>query len=284
MKRFAIIGNPVAHSLSPDLHNWVFQRLSIDAEYRRQPVTVNEIKDFVLRLRQGKLRGLNVTLPLKQLVTTELDWLEFEAEKLGAVNCILWQDGKLKGYNTDIIGFRKTLMEAKINLAQRTCILLGAGGVARSVLAAVMDADPARIVIINRTPSHAYNLVNWAMAINNAIEITTATLMEAESVFTSDAVIINCTPVGMYPKVDTSPLPEHYLQQGQILIDTIYTPPLTRFLALGKNRGAQVIGGLDMFIEQALASLDIWFDRRISDEVQRTELKNYLIEITNQRS
>ena len=232
MKRFAIIGNPVAHSLSPDLHNWVFQRLSIDAEYRRQPVTVNEIKDFVLRLRQGKLRGLNVTLPLKQLVTTELDWLEFEAEKLGAVNCILWQDGKLKGYNTDIIGFRKTLMEAKINLAQRTCILLGAGGVARSVLAAVMDADPARIVIINRTPSHAYNLVNWAMAINNAIEITTATLMEAESVFTSDAVIINCTPVGMYPKVDTSPLPEHYLQQGQILIDTIYTPPLTRFLAL----------------------------------------------------
>ena len=284
MKRFAIIGNPVAHSLSPDLHNWVFQRLSIDAEYRRQPVTVNEIKDFVLRLRQGKLRGLNVTLPLKQLVTTELDWLEFEAEKLGAVNCILWQDGKLKGYNTDIIGFRKTLMEAKINLAQRTCILLGAGGVARSVLAAVMDADPARIVIINRTPSHAYNLVNWAMAINNAIEITTATLMEAESVFTSDAVIINCTPVGMYPKVDTSPLPEHYLQQGQILIDTIYTPPLTRCLALGKNRGAQVIGGLDMFIEQALASLDIWFDRRISDEVQRTELKNYLIEITNQRS
>ncbi|MBC8403164.1 MAG: shikimate dehydrogenase [Candidatus Marinimicrobia bacterium] len=282
MEKFAVIGDPVAHSLSPDLHNWVFQRLSIDAEYRRQPVTVNEIKDFVLRLRQGKLRGLNVTLPLKQLVTAELDWLESEAEKLGAVNCILWQDGKLKGYNTDIIGFRKTLIAAKINLAQRTCILLGAGGVAQSVLAAVLSADPARIVIINRTLDNAHKLMRWATAINSTIDITAPTLMEAKALFSSSAVIINCTPVGMFPQVAALPLHEHYLQLGQTLIDTIYTPPLTRFLALGKARGAQVVGGMDMFIEQALASLDIWFDRRISDEIPRIELKKYLFERTNQ--
>ncbi|NQU26854.1 MAG: shikimate dehydrogenase, partial [Candidatus Marinimicrobia bacterium] len=254
MEQFAIIGNPVAHSLSPDLHNWVFQHLGIDAEYRRQRVAANKIKDFVLRLRQGELKGVNVTLPLKELITAELDWLEPEAEKLGAVNCLLWQAGKLNGYNTDIIGFRKTLIDAKINLTQRTCILLGAGGVARSVLAATLRADPARIVIINRTLSHAHNLVNWAMENNDAIEIVVMTIKEAEAVFTADSVIINCTPVGMYPQIDASPLPEHYLQQGQILIDTIYTPPLTRFLALGKARSAQVVGGLDMFIEQALAS------------------------------
>ncbi len=282
MEQFAVIGNPVAHSLSPDLHNWVFQRLGIEAEYRRKRVTVNELKDFVLRLRQGKLKGVNVTLPLKELITMELDWLEAEAEKLGAVNCVLWQRGKSKGYNTDIIGFRKTLIEAKINLTRRTCILLGAGGVARSVLAAVLRADPARIVIINRTPKHAYNLMRWATAINTAIEITTATLMEAKALFTPSAAIINCTPIGMFPLVHASPLPEHYLQQGQTLIDTIYTPPLTRFLALGKARAAQAVGGMDMFIEQALASLDIWFERKISDEVSRTELKNYLIKITNQ--
>jgi len=282
MEQFAIVGNPVAHSLSPDLHNWVFQHLGIDAEYRRQRVAANEIKDFVLRLRQGELKGVNVTLPLKELITAELDWLEPEAEKLGAVNCLLWQAGKLNGYNTDIIGFRKTLIDAKINLTQRTCILLGAGGVARSVLAATLRADPARIVIINRTLSHAHNLVNWAMENNDAIEIVVMTIKEAEAVFTADSVIINCTPVGMYPQIDASPLPEHYLQQGQILIDTIYTPPLTRFLALGKARSAQVVGGLDMFIEQALASLDIWFDRKISNEISRNELKNYLIKMTNQ--
>ena len=282
MDQFAVIGNPVTHSLSPNLHNWVFQRLSINAEYRRKRVAANKIKDFVLRLRQGELKGVNVTLPLKELITVELDWLESEAEKLGTVNCVLWQDGKLKGYNTDIIGFRKTLIEDKINLTQRTCILLGAGGVARSVLAAVLSVDPARIVIINRTPNRAHNLVRWATAINSAIEITTATLMEAKALFTPAAVIINCTPIGMLPQVDASPLPEHYLHQGQTLIDTIYTPPLTRFLELGKARGAQVVGGLDMFIGQALASLDIWFDHRISDEVSRAELKNYLIEITNQ--
>ena len=282
MEQFAVIGDPVSHSLSPDLHNWVFQRLGINAEYRRQRVTVDELKDFTLRLRHGELKGVNVTLPLKELITMELNWLEPEAEKLGAVNCVLWQNEKLNGYNTDIIGFRKTLIEAKINLAQRTCILLGAGGVARSVLAAVLSADPARIVIINRTPNHANNLMRWARAINNSIEITAPTLMEAEAIFTSDAVIINCTPIGMFPQVHASPLPKHYLQQGQTLIDTIYTPSLTRFLALGKTRDAQVVGGLDMFIEQALASLDIWFERRIFDEVSRAELKDYLIEITNQ--
>ncbi|MBC8400889.1 MAG: shikimate dehydrogenase [Candidatus Marinimicrobia bacterium] len=282
MKQFAVIGNPVIHSLSPDLHNWVFQRLGIDAEYRKERVDVNELKDFVLRLRQGELKGANVTLPLKELITVELDWLEAEAEKLGAVNCVLWQDGKVKGYNTDIIGFRKTLIKAKINVTQRTCILLGAGGVSRSVLAAVLSANPARIVIINRTRNNAYKLMRWATAINSAIDITTANLMEAKTVFIATAVIINCTPIGMLPQVDASPLPEHYLHQGQTLIDAIYTPPLTRFLALGKARGAQVVGGLDMFIEQALASLDIWFDCKISNEVSRTDLKNYLIEMTNQ--
>lgn len=283
MEQFAVIGNPVSHSLSPNLHNWVFQRLSIDAEYQRQRVTVDEVKDFVVRLRLGELKGANVTLPLKELITVELDWLEAEAKKIGAVNCVLWQEGKLKGYNTDIIGFRKTLIGAKINLTRRTCVLLGAGGVARSVLAAVLSAEPTRIVIINRTPNHAYKLMRWAVAIKGAIEITAPTLIDAEAFFTSDAVIINCTPVGMFPRVDASPLPEHYLQQGQTLIDTIYIPPLTRFLALGKSLGAQVVGGLDMFIEQGLASLDIWFDRKISDEIPRTELKNYLIEMTNQK-
>ncbi len=282
MKQFAVIGNPVNHSVSPDLHNWVFQRLSIDAEYRRQRVATNELKDFVSRFRQGELKGANVTLPLKELIAAELDWLEPEAEKLGAVNCVLWQAGKLKGHNTDIIGFRKTLIEAKINLAQHNCILLGAGGVARSVLAAVLSADPARIVIINRTSNNAYKLMRWARVINSSIEITAPALMEAEAIFTSDAVIINCTPIGMFPQVAASPLPEHYLCYGQTLIDTIYTPPLTRFLALGKARGARVVGGMDMFIEQALASLDIWFDRRISDEVSKAELKDYLIEMTNQ--
>ncbi len=282
MQQFAVIGNPVSHSLSPDLHNWVFQRLGIKAEYQKQRVTKDGLKDFTLRLRQGEFKGANVTLPLKELMVTELDWVAAKAEKLGAVNCVLWQDGKLKGYNTDIIGFRNSLSKANVDLAKRTCILLGAGGVARSVLAAVLSADPARIIIINRTPVRADNLVRWATGINNKIEINVANLTLAETEFTSAAMIINCTPVGMHPRIDASPLPEQYLQPDQTLIDTIYIPPLTHFLELGRSRGAQVVGGLDMFIEQALASLDIWFERKISNAVPRSELKNYLTGITNQ--
>ncbi|MFH1851843.1 MAG: shikimate dehydrogenase, partial [Candidatus Neomarinimicrobiota bacterium] len=153
----------------------------------------------------------------------------------------------------------------------------GAGGVARSVLAALLEQNPARIIIVNRTSERARRLSRWGSGLDPAIEIAAMSLIDAGPFFSSKAVIVNCTPQGMQPRVDCSPLPEDYIHSGQTLIDTVYTPPQTRFLKTGVAAGARVIDGLDMFIGQGLASLDIWFGNGFTGGLELADLKRLLL-------
>ncbi|MFH1853482.1 MAG: shikimate dehydrogenase, partial [Candidatus Neomarinimicrobiota bacterium] len=170
MKKFAVIGDPIEHSQSPDLHNWVFQQQKVNAEYVKLRIATGAAEEFLAGMRGGAFDGINVTLPLKELVAARMDFLEAQAVRLQAVNCVHRQHGKLTGYNTDIIGFGNTLAAFNVRVAGQVCILLGAGGVARSVLAALLEQNPARIIIVNRTSERARRLSRWGSGLDPAIE------------------------------------------------------------------------------------------------------------------
>jgi shikimate dehydrogenase len=256
MKRFAVIGDPIAHTLSPNLHQEVYRQLELNASFEKIHVTPNSLDSFI---NSNKLDGFNVTIPHKLSIIPFLKGLDEAAKTIGAVNCV--HNGK--GYNTDWIGFLKAMELNGVDLNGKDCTILGAGGAARAIAYGLVQADVNSILISNRTQTKADQLLDWI----NSIFPTNFQSKNSD-------IIINCTPLGMWP--DTESMPEVEIQNGQILADTIYNPLETAWLKAGKTKGAKTIGGLDMFIAQGLASADIWFGEKISEKIKLENIKKVL--------
>ena len=257
MKRFAVIGNPIAHSLSPVLHQEIYRQLGLKASYEKIHVIPNTLHSF---MNANELDGFNVTIPHKQAIIPYLDMLDESAQTIGAVNCV--HGGK--GYNTDWIGFLNAIELNGVDLKGKKCTIIGAGGAARAVAFGLVHAGVKSISIKNRTQVKADELLDWINSIfpnNDPSE--------------NSDVIINCIPLGMWP--DTESKPDVEIQVGQVLADTIYNPLETAWLKSGKTKNAKIIGGLDMFIAQGLASADIWFDEKISEKINISLISNRLI-------
>jgi len=258
MKHFAVIGDPVSHSLSPMLHQEIYQQLGLDASFEKIHIKPDNLHSF---MNSNELDGLNVTIPHKQLVIPFLDELDESAQTIGAVNCI--KNGK--GFNTDWIGFLQALEINEFNLNGKDCTILGAGGAARAIAFGLVKAGVKSISIKNRTKDKAEQLLDWINSVftnNDPSEIPD--------------VIINCTPLGMWPETESMPMALNEIKPNLTLIDTIYNPIETEWLKLGKEKGAKVIGGLDMFIAQGLASADIWFGKKISETVDIEKIRQFL--------
>ena len=256
MKRFAVIGDPIAHTLSPNLHQEVYRQLELNASFEKIHVTPNSLDSFI---NSNKLDGFNVTIPHKLSIIPFLKGLDEAAKTIGAVNCV--HNGK--GYNTDWIGFLKAMELNGVDLNGKDCTILGAGGAARAIAYGLVQADVNSILISNRTQTKADQLLDWI----NSIFPTNFQSKNSD-------IIINCTPLGMWP--DTESMPEVEMQNGQILADTIYNPLETAWLKAGKTKGAKTIDGLDMFIAQGLASADIWFGEKISEKIKLENIKKVL--------
>jgi shikimate dehydrogenase len=256
MKRFAVIGDPIAHTLSPNLHQEVYRQLELDASFEQIHVTPNSLDSFI---NSNKLDGFNVTIPHKLSIIPFLKGLDEAAKTIGAVNCV--HNGK--GYNTDWIGFLKSMELNGVDFNGKDCTILGAGGAARAIAYGLVQADVNSILISNRTQTKADQLLDWI----NSIFPTNFQSKNSD-------IIINCTPLGMWP--DTESMPEVEIQNGQILADTIYNPLETTWLKAGKPKGAKTIDGLDMFIAQGLASADIWFGEKISEKIKLEDIKKVL--------
>ena len=276
MKRFAVIGNPVAHSLSPRLHKYVFKKLGIDANYSAIQCTEKKFPEIIDRLRSGQLNGINVTLPLKQSVIPYLDVFDKHVQAIGAVNCIAVKKRKLFGHNTDWIGFQKALENAKIQVDGATCIIVGAGGAARSVGYALGINNIKKFIIINRTTKRAEDLKQLILSIFPDVKIDIGKWRELDLEVLYQALIVNCTSVGMVPNVNDCPIPEKYLLPSQTIIDIIYSPFRTKLYRVGQSIGTKTLSGLPMLIHQALATLDIWFNEPISNKVKIDELQEFL--------
>lgn len=258
MKKFAVIGDPIAHSLSPLLHQEIYQQMGIDARYEKMQITTGQLSTF---LGRNSLSGFNVTIPHKESVVAFLEKLDGAAETIGAVNCVV---GKM-GFNTDWTGFLKAMELSGVELKGRACTILGAGGAARAVAYALIQAKVKSISVRNRTEEKARRLEDWM----------TGLFPQNEPADTMD-LIVNCTPVGMWPDNDQMPMELTDIRQDHVLVDTIYNPTETQWLREGRAKGARTVGGLDMFIAQGLASVDIWFQENISDKVDISKIRTKL--------
>ena len=258
MKQFAVIGDPIAHSLSPLLHQEIYRQLGTNTSFERVHVTPGSLALF---MDENVLDGFNVTIPHKESIIPYLSALDESAQAIGAVNCVA---GEL-GYNTDWIGFLKAMAGNGVEITGKNCLIIGAGGAARAVGYALVQVKPKSIIFQNRTKSRADQLIAW---INK--------LYPENEPGEKPDIMINCTPLGMWPETEATPTDiEDNIEIG-ILADTIYNPLETEWLQRGRAEGAKIVRGMDMFIAQGLASADIWFGEKISKKIDLEPIKKVL--------
>ena len=238
MKRFALIGYPLGHSLSAAYFAEKFSAEGIDADYI--PLPIESAEEVLPHCEE--LAGFNVTIPHKQAIMPFLSTISEEAQAIGAVNCVKVTPDGLEGYNTDVIGIRKSLEGVMLEGAK--ALVLGTGGASKAVQY-VLRKGGAEVKVVSRTQGVA--------------DLTYNDLSE-ECIAECD-IIVNTTPLGMFPNVDSAPtLPYSALSAKHTLFDCVYNPRQTKFLQLGAERGARTIDGLTMFHAQAEASWVIWND------------------------
>ena len=240
MDKYGIIGNPLGHSFSKGFFTEKFAREGIDAEYLN--FQIPEIGKLTEVLQENpELRGINVTLPYKTEVIPFLDELSDEAREIGAVNVVQIRNGHLKGFNSDIIGFTRSI-QPLLKPHHRKALILGTGGASRAIRVGLTRLG-LKWKYVSRTPREGMFTYE---------DITAETLREYE-------VIVNCSPVGMFPKVDECPaIPYEFLTQDNLLYDLVYNPENTLFMKKGALQGAVVKNGLEMLHLQAIASWEFW--------------------------
>lgn len=263
---YGVIGDPIRHSKSPIMLNRAFREIGINASYGAFHVKPDRLGDAIAGIRALGFRGLNVTIPHKIEVMQYLDEIDESARAIGAVNTIVNEDGRLIGYNTDGIGYVRSLKEeAEPDLAGKRIVVVGCGGAARGIVWALMRENPGEIILVNRTWSRAQEL-----AASFASKIVDAWEWERLREACEDAdVVINTTSVGMSPNLDAVPLEAEWLRPGAVASDLIYNPLTTAFLKQAAGKGCRIHGGLGMFVYQGAYAFEYWTGRPAPAEAMR---------------
>ena len=247
MKKYLVIGNPINHSLSPKLHNHWIKKNKINAVYDKKQINENDIKSVISEVRNGKIEGINVTVPFKKSVIPFIDQLSSEAEEAQSVNTIYKENNKVLGHNTDISGFELAMRGKSYDIKGKKIFILGAGGVVPSIILALKKMGADKIILSNRTKKKAEQLkknfsnleiVNWG-------EIPEFNM------------IINATSLGLN-KEDEIKLDYADLGPNKLFYDVIYNPKETKFLSKAKQFGNQTENGKMMFIYQAQKAFSTW--------------------------
>lgn len=251
-----VIGDPIEHSLSPDIHNLGYKLLGLEDqfEYRKKRVSSDGIEAFIKQMRDDGIRGASLTMPHKELVLPFLDKIDPVAKQIGAVNTIVNDNGKLTGYNTDWIGVIKPL-EKRIVLRGKKAAVIGAGGAAKAFVYALMEAG-CEVTVYNRTPEKAEE-------IGKKFGCGYASLNELGKINNAD-IICNTTSVGMNGK--SSIIDRSYLRPGQIVFDAVYVPLATQMLKDAAAKGAKPVFGLEMLLAQAFEQFKLFTGKDAPEE------------------
>jgi shikimate dehydrogenase len=261
-----LLGDPVAHSLSPAMHNAAIASLGLDLAYVPLPVKAADLGTVVDALKALNFVGANVTLPHKNAVIPLLDEISDISRTMGAVNTIVNRGGRLFGTTTDPDGFLNAFTEAGHDLDGKNVAVLGNGGSARTIaFTLALMTTARRVAIVARSPDKSAALVAEIKAVAPACDITGLSFAEYQEVRKDFQVIVNTTPVGMLPNVDASPLPAEALEPGQTVYDIVYNPEETVLIRNARQRGCPVVGGLGMLIHQGLASFGLWLQEAAPD-------------------
>jgi 3-dehydroquinate dehydratase/shikimate dehydrogenase len=240
-KLLGIVGYPVGHSLSPNIHNRAFDSVGLDFVYLKFPAP--DVKDFFENARVIGIEGFSVTIPHKTAIIPFLDELTLEAREAGAVNTVSLRDEKWIGDNTDVRGVRAALESAGFDPLDKTIVILGAGGASKAAVAALKGAKSVTVLSRREVPE----------ASNHRCDL-----------------LINATPVGMFPYVDVSPV--RGLIPANVVLDMVYNPPITRLLRSAREQGKTVIQGTTMFLAQAARQFEIWTGHHAPSEIFEEKL------------
>lgn len=268
-----VIGDPVAHSFSPDMHNAAITALGVDYCYVAFHVLPDRVGEAMSGLRGLNIRGLNVTIPHKPAILEYMDRISEEALAVGAVNTVSLEDGELIGYNTDVYGLLTALREiAGIETFPAHCVVLGAGGASRAVTYALGSQDDVqKVTVLNRTVARAEALATDMEKITGKKIDVGAMDIETQSWAFADAgLVVNTTSLGMYPKVDASPLADLKAVHPELMLyDTVFNPLETQMMREFKSVGAPAFGGLDMLVFQGARSFEIWTEIKPPADVMK---------------
>lgn len=265
MEFYGVLGEKLTHSISPEINQKVFSLLNIDAAYKTFEVKREELSKFADSLKVLKIKGSNVTIPYKEAIMEYLDFISPEAKKINAVNTILLKDDKLYGYNTDYFGFGTIIRKSDVKILNKVAMVLGTGGASKAIVTFLLDEGIKKIYLVSRTAKSVSEYED------SRVEYTTYEKIQE----INGDILINTTPVGMYPKMDDSPVDESIIKNYDTLIDIVYNPRKTKFLEIGEKLNKKICGGLEMLVGQAIKSEELWQDTLISDEIME-EVYSYI--------
>ncbi len=244
MLKLGLIGEKLSHSQSPQIHESIMRQKGIDGTYEILEFSKETFVEDFNSLKSSDFRGVNVTIPYKETVIPLIDEISNQAKYIGAVNTILFQDGRAKGFNTDYFGFMELLNQNNITVKGKAAVILGGGGAAKAVVKALLDLGVYDLTIVSRGKHNFHG--NYTISYE----------FFKEAKVKSD-LLINCTPVGMYPRIDASPLSKDDIQANTV-IDMIYNPEKTLLLKYAEELGLKSANGSLMLIEQAVKAQEIW--------------------------
>lgn len=255
MRTYCLIGDPVSHSLSPAMHNAAFKSLSMDDVYIAYKVSSHELESSVESLRSVKISGFNVTIPHKIAVLQYLDEVDLLSRKAGAVNTVASIDGRFKGFNTDIQGFLQPLLNRGIDFRGLSVLLFGAGGSARAVVASLSSVTGiSKLVVANRTYNKSSELSKQAEL--QGLTSSVSMIEEAKVMAKRFDLIVNATSVGL--QSNESILDSEDIDGSSTVYDLVYRPVMTKLLENAREKGARVIYGYEMLLEQGAQAFEIW--------------------------
>lgn len=283
-KLLGVIGNPIEHSLSPVMHNAAIAKLKLDYVYLPFPIKAEDLPAAIAGFSAIGLTGFSVTIPHKQAIIPLLTEVSPIAKAIGAVNTVWRTETGWSGTNTDVEGFLSPLKSYNQNWHQTTALILGCGGAARAVVAGCAQLNCGKIQVVGRDIQKLKAFQNSWQNSELAVNLSVHDWQELPDLIGESNLLVNTTPVGMYPHVDESPVSVELMEklpENSIAYDLIYTPNPTKFLQIAKEHGAEAIDGLEMLVQQGAAALKIWLNQTVPVDIMRQSLQQHLGLIDN---
>lgn len=256
---YGLFGEKLGHSLSPAIHSLVLKEFNIEGYYHLFELQEYELKDAIKGLKILGAKGVNVTIPHKMPVMKHLDEISDKARKIGSVNTICFENNKTIGHNTDYDGFGMMLDTNHIETINKTALILGSGGSATGILHYLMDNGIKGVFLVSRDTEKTKEFYNMD-------DVNFISYDDINHINYTD-IVINCTPCGMYPNIDASPLEKNIMHKFGTAIDLIYNPKETLFLKYARESGAKTVNGLYMLVGQAVRAQEIWNNITVSKNI-----------------
>ncbi len=254
MKKFGLFGEKLSHSMSPDIFKILFNKYDINGTYSLFEIKKENFAEGVSSAKVLGIDGVNVTIPYKVDVISQLDEVDESVKKIGACNCVDIKDGKTKGFNTDYYGVLKSLNYHNVDVKGKDCVILGSGGASKSVIALLKDLEAKSIVVVQREKTFEDSgIVRY---------IDYKELEKVEKGY----LIVNTTPVGMYPKTMNSPVDSQIINRFDVCFDAVYNPIETKFLSMAMEQNKIAINGLYMLVGQGIEAFSIFNNIEVCDE------------------